>query len=91
MDTMKVLVTGGTGYVGSQVCKSLAAAGHQPVVCDSLSRGNQSLFGGGLLRPATLPILEGDPPVPVADARYARSRLGWGAKHSTIDDIVRTA
>ena len=37
---MKVLVTGGAGYVGSHVCKRLAAAGHEPITYDNLSRGN---------------------------------------------------
>lgn len=35
-----VLVTGGAGYVGSHVCKALAAAGDQPVSYDNLSRGH---------------------------------------------------
>ena len=34
-----VLVTGGAGYIGSHVCKALAAAGFKPVVYDNLSRG----------------------------------------------------
>jgi UDP-arabinose 4-epimerase len=34
-----VLVTGGAGYIGSHVCKALAAAGLTPVVYDNLSRG----------------------------------------------------
>src|SRR3954452_187269 len=38
---MKVLVTGGAGYVGSHACKALAAAGITPVVYDNLSAGHQ--------------------------------------------------
>ena len=28
---MKVLVTGGAGYIGAHACKALAAAGHTPI------------------------------------------------------------
>ena len=38
---MKVLVTGGAGYVGSHTCKALARAGHEPVVYDNLSTGHR--------------------------------------------------
>jgi UDP-glucose-4-epimerase GalE len=37
---MRILVTGGAGYIGSHVCKRLAADGHEPIVYDNLSRGN---------------------------------------------------
>jgi len=37
---MKVLVTGGAGYIGSHSCQALAAAGHQPVVYDNLRTGH---------------------------------------------------
>ena len=37
---MQVLVTGGAGYIGSHVCKALAALGHVPIAYDNLSRGN---------------------------------------------------
>jgi len=33
---MKVLVTGGAGYIGSVTAKALERAGHVPVVLDSL-------------------------------------------------------
>lgn len=36
---MKVLVTGGAGYIGSHTCKALAAAGHEVLVYDNLSTG----------------------------------------------------
>ena len=38
---MKVLVTGGAGYIGSHACKMLATRGIEPVVYDNLSRGNR--------------------------------------------------
>jgi UDP-glucose 4-epimerase len=34
---MKVLVTGGAGYIGSHTCLELLAAGHTPVVVDNFS------------------------------------------------------
>lgn len=36
---MRVLVTGGAGYIGSHTCKALALAGHEPVAYDNLSEG----------------------------------------------------
>lgn len=39
MDTMKVLVTGGAGYIGSHMVKVLLEKGHEVVVVDSLERG----------------------------------------------------
>ena len=38
---MKILVTGGAGYIGSHTCKLLASAGHTPVVFDDLSQGHE--------------------------------------------------
>ncbi len=38
---MKVLVTGGAGYIGSVVAEELLRAGHQVVVFDNLSRGHR--------------------------------------------------
>ena len=39
-ETFPVLVTGGAGYIGSHVCKALAAAGHLPVAYDNLVYGH---------------------------------------------------
>ena len=38
---MRVLVTGGAGYIGSHACKALAAAGHTPIAYDSLRTGHR--------------------------------------------------
>ena len=38
---MRVLVTGGAGYIGSHAAKALAGAGHEPVVLDSLRTGHR--------------------------------------------------
>jgi UDP-glucose-4-epimerase GalE len=40
-DTMKVLVTGGAGYIGSHAVKALKNSGHQVVVFDNLSKGKR--------------------------------------------------
>jgi UDP-glucose 4-epimerase len=38
---MKVLVTGGAGYIGSHICKALRDAGFSPVTLDNFSTGNR--------------------------------------------------
>jgi UDP-glucose-4-epimerase GalE len=50
---MRVLVTGGAGYIGSQTAKALARAGHEPVVYDDLSSGHRWAVKWG-------PSVEGD-------------------------------
>jgi len=50
---MKVLVTGGAGYVGSHALIALREAGHQSVVFDDLSAGHREAVG-------TCSLIEGD-------------------------------
>ncbi len=42
---MKVLVTGGAGYIGSTTAKALEQAGHTPVILDSLLTGPRVFVG----------------------------------------------
>ncbi|MBV9049681.1 MAG: UDP-glucose 4-epimerase GalE, partial [Solirubrobacterales bacterium] len=58
---MKLLVTGGAGYIGSVVAKQLLDAGHEVVVFDNLERGHRAavpaparLVVGDLLDQSTL-------------------------------------
>jgi len=50
---MKVLVTGGAGYIGSHTCKALAKAGHEITVFDNLCYGHREFAKWG-------PLIEGD-------------------------------
>jgi UDP-glucose 4-epimerase len=66
---MRVLVTGGAGYVGSVSVEALIAAGHDVVVLDDLSRGHRDALPGGVRlvhgsygNPAVVaPLLRGAP------------------------------
>jgi len=51
---MKVLVTGGAGYIGSHTVRALLEAGHQPLVLDSLENGNRAAVRPDLLVVADL-------------------------------------
>ena len=46
---MKILVTGGAGFIGSHACKALAKHGHVPITYDNLSRGHREAVKFGPL------------------------------------------
>ena len=41
---MKVLVSGGTGYIGSHTCIELIESGHEPVIFDNLSNSKEEVL-----------------------------------------------
>ena len=43
---MKILVTGGAGYIGSTICSALKDTGHTPVILDSLITGREEFTRG---------------------------------------------
>ncbi len=58
---MRVLVTGGTGYIGSHTCLSLIAAGHELVVLDNLCNSSvESLARVAALNGVQIPFVEAD-------------------------------
>ena len=65
---MKVLVTGGAGYIGSHAVRELLDAGHAVTVLDDLSRGHRAAV------PEGVPLVEGDLGDADACARRWRAR-----------------
>ncbi|MDX1682694.1 MAG: NAD-dependent epimerase/dehydratase family protein, partial [Phycisphaeraceae bacterium] len=51
---MKILVTGGAGYIGSHAVYKLLDTGHQPVVLDNLERGHRAAVAN------EVPLIEAD-------------------------------
>lgn len=43
---MKVLITGGAGYIGSTICSALVDHGHTPIILDSLVTGQEAFTRG---------------------------------------------
>jgi UDP-arabinose 4-epimerase len=73
---MRVLVTGGAGYIGSHTVKALAVAGFEPVVLDDLSNGHRDAVGDHLL-------IEGS----IGDGTLVRETL----KHHEIGAVLHFA
>ncbi len=65
---MRVLVTGGAGYIGSVVAAQLVEAGHETVVLDDFSKGHREAVPEGTR------LVQGD----LMDARFARETLSEG-------------
>jgi UDP-glucose 4-epimerase len=65
---MKVLVTGGAGYIGSVVAAQLVEAGHETVVLDDLSRGHAGAIPEGAR------LARGN----LLDAKFVRGTLSEG-------------
>lgn len=74
---MKVLVTGGAGYLGSITAKALEQAGHTPVILDSLLSGPRAYVGDRI-------FYEGD----VADRALLRRVV---AEHPDLDATIHMA
>ena len=65
---MRVLVTGGAGYIGSIVASQLVAAGHETVVLDDLSKGHREAVPEGTR------LLQGN----LMDAEFTSETLSEG-------------
>ena len=54
ISTVKVLVTGGAGYIGSTIATALEAAQHTPVLLDNLATGPRQFTGGRIFYEADI-------------------------------------
>ena len=84
---MKLLVTGGAGYIGSVVARQLVQGGHEVTVLDDLSKGHEGAVpeGASFVRSD---LLDADGLGPVLDGGYdgvlhfaARSLVGESVEH----------
>ncbi|MEN6409454.1 MAG: UDP-glucose 4-epimerase GalE [Anaerolineaceae bacterium] len=51
---MKILVTGGAGYIGSTICSALEDRGHTPIILDSLITGRREFTRGRIFYEADI-------------------------------------
>ncbi len=51
---MKVLITGGAGYIGSTICSALKDHGHTPIILDSLVTGREEFTKGHIFYQADI-------------------------------------
>jgi UDP-glucose 4-epimerase len=79
---MRILVTGGAGYIGSVISEELVAGGHEVVVFDNLVKGHRDAVAAG----ATLvrgDVLDGE-----ALRRALRERRIEAVVHMAADSLV---
>ena len=58
---MRILVTGGTGYIGSHTCISLLDAGYEPVIVDNLYNSKRAVLDRlAQITGKNIPFYEGD-------------------------------
>jgi UDP-glucose 4-epimerase len=71
---MRILVTGGAGYIGSVIVTRLTARGHDVTVFDDLSRGHAAAVA------ANVPLVQGD----IRDADAVRAALEDGGCEAVV-------
>lgn len=78
---MKVLVTGGVGYIGSHVLKSLLESGFDVIVLDNLQKGHEKALLGGT-------FIQGDlSDVEILEEIFSQHKID-GVIHLAADSLV---
>lgn len=82
---MRVLLTGGAGYIGAHTAVALVAAGHDVLVVDDLTNSSaEAIARVERITGATIPLL-------VADARDQAALTGFVRSHAPVDAVVHFA
>ncbi|MDR0332186.1 MAG: UDP-glucose 4-epimerase GalE [Dysgonamonadaceae bacterium] len=83
--TKKILVTGGTGYIGSHTVVELQQAGYEVIIIDNLSNSNENVIDGIVNITGVRPIFE---KIDCIDMPVLKSLF---EKYSNIDGIIHFA
>jgi UDP-glucose 4-epimerase len=81
---LKVLVTGGAGFIGSNVCDALQAAGHEPVALDNLTTGRRENLSNGIR------LIEADIRDPELADIFERERPEAVSHHAAQIDVRKS-
>lgn len=84
---MRILITGGAGYIGSHTAWRIQAAGHTPVVLDDLSTGHRELVTFGVFEYGS--VLEEARLVEVMRAHGVEAVIHFAAK-ALVPEAVRS-
>jgi UDP-glucose 4-epimerase len=91
---MRVLITGGAGYIGSHTAKALAQAGFEPVVYDNLSEGYRWAVKWGPLVEASLSYRQGLEHIlrqySIKAVIHFAARAYVGNRFESLGDMFRT-
>lgn len=82
---MRVLLTGGAGYIGAHVAIALIEAGHDVIVADDLSNSRaEAVARVERITGAKVPLL-------VADVRDEEALAAFVREHAPVDAVVHLA
>ena len=82
---MKILVTGGLGFIGSHTVVELQNAGYEVVIIDNLSNSSEEVVDGIFSTTGILPLFEN------IDLRNKQSVIDFFQRHSDIENIIHFA
>lgn len=82
---MKILVTGGLGFIGSHTVVELQNAGHEVVIIDNLSNSSEDVLNGIFAITGILPLFEN------IDLRDKNLVVDFFKRHSDVQNIIHFA
>lgn len=82
---MKILVTGGLGFIGSHTVVELQNAGHEVVIIDNLSNSSEDVLNGIFAITGMLPSFEN------IDLRDKNLVVDFFKRHSDVQNIIHFA
>lgn len=85
---MKILLTGGAGYVGSACLRWLLAHGHDPIAYDNLSEGNRAAVPGAAQRLIVGDIADTDALAEVMHSRGVEAVMHFAALASVPESVA---